>query len=170
MRSQPFRATATFLTLLSLLTVASCDRKDAESPATAPSTTASAAAHVDWLTSWEKALAESQRTGKPILADFTGSDWCVNCKQLDKEVFSTAEFKQWASENVVLLELDYPQSTPQAPELKQQNARLNKIFAIEGFPTVVVINPSGKEVGRILGFEGKTEWQNELKAIMGKVK
>ena len=40
--------------------------------------------------------------------DFTGSDWCGWCIMLDKEIFSKPEFKEYASKNLVLLELDFP--------------------------------------------------------------
>ena len=33
-----------------------------------------------WLVKIEDAYAESKKTGKPILANFTGSDWCGWCK------------------------------------------------------------------------------------------
>ncbi len=66
------------------------------------------AQEIKWLDSYEEAAKISKETNKPILANFTGSDWCRWCKVLDKEVFRTDEFKTWASENVVLLELDFP--------------------------------------------------------------
>ena len=56
-----------------------------------------------WLDSFDEAIKESKKTGKPILANFTGSDWCGWCIRLDKEVFSKSEFKEWADKNVVLL-------------------------------------------------------------------
>ena len=62
----------------------------------------------DWTTDYEDALKESAKTGKPILANFTGSDWCGYCIKLDKEVFSTDTFEDWAEENVILLEVDFP--------------------------------------------------------------
>jgi len=32
-----------------------------------------------WLKSYDEAIKLSQQTGKPILADFTGSNWCGYC-------------------------------------------------------------------------------------------
>ena len=66
-------------------------------------------AHQDgWLVNLDEAYELSKETGKPIMANFTGSDWCGWCKRLSANVFVHDEFKQWASENVILLELDYP--------------------------------------------------------------
>lgn len=101
-----------------------------------------------WLTSYEKALKASAKQNKPILADFTGSEWCGWCIKLKKEVFDTPEFKKWAAEKVILLELDYPQAKKQSAELKKQNAMLQKKYAIRGFPTILLLDSKGTKVGR----------------------
>ena len=49
-----------------------------------------------WHIDFEKAAQISLQTGKPILADFTGSDWCGWCIKLKKEVFNTPLFRDWA--------------------------------------------------------------------------
>ncbi|MCW5867824.1 MAG: thioredoxin family protein [Candidatus Eremiobacteraeota bacterium] len=101
-----------------------------------------------WLTSWDQAAAESKKSGKPILMDFTGSDWCIWCQRLKGEVFETPEFKAWAAKNVVLLELDYPRSTPQAEAVKKQNAELAKKYSIQGYPTVLFVDATGTVLGK----------------------
>src|SRR5262245_8321796 len=68
---------------------------------------ASAFASEGWLSSYDAAIKESEMTGKPILAFFTGSDWCHPCQNLQKSVFDKQEFKDWAAGKAVLLELDY---------------------------------------------------------------
>lgn len=94
-------------------------------------------AHQDgWLVSLDKAYEESQRTGKPILANFTGSDWCGWCKRLTKSVFIHDSFNKWAGENVVLLELDFPKRTQVPAEIKTQNTKLQRAFKVGGFPTI----------------------------------
>ena len=94
----------------------------------------------DWFKYIEDAKAESDKTGKPILANFTGSDWCGWCIRLKKEVFVTPEFQKWAKENVVLLELDFPRRTPQEEALKAQNSSLQQAFKVRGFPTLWAFN------------------------------
>jgi thioredoxin-related protein len=121
----------------------------------------------DWLTSYDKAVAMAKKTNKPILVDFTGSDWCTWCIRLDKEVFKTAEFKKWAKANVVLLSLDFPQSTPQPAKLKQQNEKLASKYGVQGFPTVLFLNAAGKELGRS-GYEegGPKKWIASVSKIV----
>ena len=59
-------------------------------------------------TNYAEAKLAAAALDRPILMDFTGSDWCVFCKKLHREVFDTPEFLAWAQKKVVLLELDYP--------------------------------------------------------------
>ncbi|TXB70297.1 thioredoxin family protein [Phaeodactylibacter luteus] len=93
-----------------------------------------------WLVDIDEAYAISQKTGKPILANFTGSDWCGWCKRLDAAVFSKPEFKSWADDNVVLLELDFPRRKQLPDEIRQQNYSLQQSFGVRGYPTVWVFH------------------------------
>ena len=114
-----------------------------------------------WLVSIEEAYAESKKSNKPIMANFTGSDWCGWCKRLDKSVFHHDEFKQWAKKNVVLLELDYPRRFQVPAEVKEQNANLQRAFGVRGFPTVWVFDmdkdASGQFNVNALGKTGYTK-------------
>ena len=102
-----------------------------------------------WHESFETAAQESRQTGKPILADFTGSDWCGWCIKLKKEVFSKSDFEAWARNNVVLLEVDYPRNKTQSPEIKAQNERLKQRYAIDSYPTVLVLDAAGNVHGKV---------------------
>jgi thioredoxin-related protein len=66
-------------------------------------------------------------------------------------VFDTAEFKDYAAKNVVLVELDYPHKKQDA-DLKKANAQLKDQYKISGFPTLVVLDKDGKEIGRQVGY------------------
>lgn len=122
-----------------------------------------------WLTDHAKAVALSKKTGKPILANFTGSDWCGWCIKLHKEVFGTKEFKDWASKNVVLLELDYPRSKKQTEAMKKQNTGLARKYEIRGFPTVLFLKPDGTILGRSGYMDGGPKpWVNSAGAMIAK--
>lgn len=94
-----------------------------------------------WHTDVNKASDLAIKNKKPLMLFFTGSDWCGWCIKLQKEVFKTPEFVQWASENVTLVELDFPRRKQLAPELIQQNKNLEQMFAIRGYPTVWFVTP-----------------------------
>jgi thioredoxin-related protein len=116
-----------------------------------------------WLDDYKKAQQEAKASNKLLLLDFTGSDWCGFCIQLDKEVFSQPNFKEYASKNLVLLELDFPRPggsrwKAQAAEVKKQNQELAQQYQVQGFPTLVVLNGDGQKLWQFDGyFPGGTE-------------
>lgn len=121
-----------------------------------------------WGTSYDAALKSATSDKKLILADFTGSDWCINCIKLRTAVFDKPEFKEWAKKNVVLLELDFPTNKPQTEDLKKQNDDLRKKHNIQSYPTIVFLDATGKAVGNLAGYagEGATEWLKKAQAIV----
>lgn len=98
-----------------------------------------------WYDNVDKAMEASKKSKKPLMLFFTGSDWCGWCIRLQKEVFKTPEFTQWAKDNVILVELDFPRRKQLAPEIAQQNMQLQQSFAVQGYPTVWFVNASKKE-------------------------
>jgi protein disulfide-isomerase len=113
----------------------------------------------EWMVGWKSAVAASTKTGKPILANFTGSDWCGWCIQLKKEVFDTPEFAAWAAKNVILLEVDFPQRTQQPAGVAKENQALANTYKIEGFPTILMLKADGTALGN-LGYQkgGPAVW------------
>ena len=119
-----------------------------------------------WLVNVEDAFTEHQSTGKPILANFTGSDWCGWCKRLTKSVFIHDEFKDWAKDNVVLLELDYPKRKQLPEDIQAQNRSMQQAFGIRGYPTIYVFDLSKNDAGEFaisaLGKTGYTKTVGEF--------
>ncbi len=106
------------------------------------------AAKALWYEKLDDAVAASAKSGKPILADFTGSDWCLICKVLKTEVLDTPEFARGAAQTVVLLEVDMPFDKVQTPELKKQNEELCAKFDIQGFPNLLILDAKLKKIGQ----------------------
>lgn len=103
-----------------------------------------------WETDMMKAVDNAVKAEKPVLLFFTGSDWCGWCKRLQREVFFTPEFKDWANENVVLMELDFPRRTPISDELRKQNGELQRMFGVRGYPTIWFVTPTvNKETNQV---------------------
>jgi thiol:disulfide interchange protein DsbD len=97
----------------------------------------------------------SSALGKtPMIIDFY-ADWCIPCKELDKETFSDdnviKESKQFKA-----LKADMTKSV--SPEVE----KLRNEFKIVGVPTVLIIDASGKEVARITGFVKPQEFLKVL--------
>ena len=96
---------------------------------------------LEWHIDVNKAINISVETGKPLFFFFTGSDWCGWCIRLQKEVFFKSEFKKWANENVILVELDFPRRKKLDQKIKQQNQQLAQMFGVRGYPTVWFVTP-----------------------------
>jgi protein disulfide-isomerase len=105
-----------------------------------------------WMTDYKQALAQAAKEKRNLLLDFTGSDWCPYCIQMDKEVLSRPEFEEFAKKNLVLVKLDFPRKKQLPPAETAQNRKLGQQFAIEGYPTYVLVNAEGKEVKRQVGY------------------
>jgi thioredoxin-related protein len=124
-----------------------------------------------WLTDYDKALALSAKTGKPILVDFSGSDWCMWCVKLDEEVFSKKEFKKFAKKNLILLLLDFPRRKWLPKKIKRQNNELLRKYGVQGFPTVLILNSKGEVIART-GYRdgGPRAYIKHLKELLAKKK
>src|SRR3954452_14411391 len=103
-------------------------------------------AEATWMTDLAKATAAAKQDQKMVLLDFTGSDWCPPCKALHKNVLTSKEFSDFAKDNLVLVEVDFPRSKKQSAELKKANKALQEQFSVTGYPTIVVLDPDGKEL------------------------
>ena len=126
-----------------------------------------------WLVDVDEAYELSQKTGKPILANFTGSDWCGWCKRLTKSVFIHDEFKTWANDNVILLELDFPKRKQLPAAIKAQNQNLQRAFQVRGYPTIWLFDLTKNETGEFniaaLGKTGYTKTVAEFTSNMEKM-
>jgi protein disulfide-isomerase len=111
------------------------------------------AADLNWGTDLPKALAQAKAENKTVLLDFTGSDWCPACILFHNQVALSPVFASYAKTNLVLVLADFPDKKPQSDALKSANAALQKKYNIEGFPTLLLLDANGKEIGRQLGYE-----------------
>lgn len=112
------------------------------------------AAELTWLTDLDQAKARAAAEKKYVLLNFTGSDWCPFCVKLQKEVFSKPEFAEYAQKHLVLVEIDFPRKKEQPPELKKANKKLQDQHKVTGFPTLVLLDSQGKQVGKKVGYGG----------------
>lgn len=97
-----------------------------------------------WVTDFEAAKKQAAEGKKDLLLDFTGSDWCGWCIKLNEEVFSHEPFKKGTKDKFVLVELDFPRKTELEAKLKEQNDALQEKFQIQGFPTILLCDATGK--------------------------
>lgn len=109
-----------------------------------------------WVTDLGKAKDQARAEKKMVVIDFNGSDWCPPCKALRQTVFSSPQFVAYAKTNLVLVDIDFPMHKEQTEELKKANQALAEKFAVEGYPTVVVLSSDGNELKKQTGYSGQS--------------
>ncbi len=108
-----------------------------------------------WYDDYDTALKAAQTAQKKLFVLFTGSDWCGWCKKLKADVLDGKEFKDYASGKLILLYVDSPSPKVQmSEELRNSNRKLAEKFGARGFPTSVLLDAQGKEIGKIVGAPG----------------
>ena len=96
----------------------------------------------------EKAFQEARQSGKKVLVIFSGSDWCLPCIRLEKNILTDSSFLQFARERLVMVEADFPQRKKIPPPLKAQYEALADRFDPEGaFPKIVLLTADRSLVG-----------------------
>ena len=123
---------------------------------------------IGWGDDYKAALATAATENKRVLLDFTGSDWCGWCIRMRETTFDHPAFKEFANKNLVLVEIDFPQGKTLRPEVKKQNAALQEQYQVQGFPTLVLLDPQGKVIKQQSGYipggpAGFINWVNSAK-------
>jgi thiol:disulfide interchange protein len=117
---------------------------------------AGGAAALPWERDLPTALNRAGSENKLVMVDFY-TDWCQWCKRLDQNTFSDAKVQE-ALQQVVTVRLNAEKDGREAA------ARFN----VEGFPTLIFLNASGAEVGRIPGYMDPSPFLEELQDILKK--
>ena len=117
---------------------------------------------VAWQPYGEERLAAAAKDGKAVLIDFF-TDWCIACKEMDRDTFSQPEVIA-ASRDFVCLRSNL--TTDKDPVIKELYHR----YQVRGVPTYVILGPDGKEIEslRLVGFEPKKDFLARLKKALAK--
>jgi len=120
-----------------------------------------------WYSNIEEAVNIAKQKNKPILLQFSGSDWCKWCIRLNNEVLHTKEFSNYAKDNLILVNLDYPRSIPQTEQTKAYNQEMLQKYGIRGFPTVLLLDKNGNVLHQT-GYRpgGPIEYIKHIKQVL----
>ena len=124
----------------------------------------------EWKTNFEVAKTEATNQNKNILLVFSGSDWCGPCIKLDRDIWESACFMEFAKNNLILERADFPKKKQNqlTPEIKELNQSLAEKYNKDGmFPLVVVVDKNGKVLGKT-GYKNVSpqEYVNILKSFL----
>ncbi len=100
---------------------------------------------VRWYTNFQEALAAAQKENKDLLINFSGSDWCIFCIRLEKDVFAQEVFAREAEKYFVFMLVDFPNDPfKQSEEIRKQNQQLARRYRFRNlFPTLYLAKPDG---------------------------
>jgi thiol:disulfide interchange protein len=118
------------------------------------------AVHEGWFEgSFEEGLAQARATSKLLFVDFN-TTWCPPCRKLEKETFPDPAVKAELGKMVAMsIDAESPAGIEPA-----------KRYRVAGYPTMLVVDGDGKEIGRIVGFREPEELSRKLEEIRGRVK
>ena len=106
----------------------------------------------EWLTDFDAAKAEAKATGKAILVDFTGSDWCGWCVRLRSTILDSAAFQDYAKDKFVFMEVDIPRNVKKIGEKQHAiNSSIARQYNITSYPSILVLDHEGKVMGGFIG-------------------
>ncbi|WP_309713207.1 thioredoxin family protein [Armatimonas sp.] len=103
-----------------------------------------AATPVAFLHNFEEAAALAKKTGKRLFVDFE-TTWCGPCKSMDSLVYSQLAVVE-AAQNVVRVKVD--------GDLRRD---LTKKLSVAAYPTMILLDSSGKELRRAVGYQRGTQ-------------
>ena len=115
------------------------------------------AAH--WNTDFEKAKSQAMQSHKLIVLNFSGSGWCAPCIRTKKEIFESPAFQNYADQNLVLVNADFPRLKKN--QLSKEQAKLNESLADkydpEGkFPLTILFDERGKILTQWEGYPNES--------------
>jgi thioredoxin-related protein len=120
---------------------------------------------------WEQAKRQARQENKLILLTFSGSDWCLPCIRMEKEVFEKDTFSHFANNNLVMVNADFPRQKKNIDKDKtaQNEALAEQYDKVGHFPFTVLLDADGKVLMAWDGYTGNKpeDFIRDIKTIKG---
>ena len=118
----------------------------------------------------QEAFSIAAKSNKDVLLVFSGSDWCIPCMKLRAEIFNSDAFTQYANDNLVLVNADFPRKKKDqlSKEQQQENDDLAAKYNPDGrFPFTILLDSNGNKLKVWDGYysQGAANFVNEITAV-----
>lgn len=125
----------------------------------------------NWENDFNTAKERASKEHKLILLNFSGSDWCIPCIRMHKQVFEDKAFIDYSEKNLVLLNADFPRlkKNQLSKEQQKKNDHLAEKYNSDGtFPMTLLLTAKGEVVAKWEGFPALSaaEFTNEVQKIV----
>ena len=104
--------------------------------------------------SFDEALTAAKQAKNVVFIDFF-TTWCAPCKELDRVTWKDERVVVWLTEKTIALKID-----------AEDEIDLAKRFGVDGYPTLLFVDPAGTERGRIVGFREPEEFLSEAADVL----
>lgn len=123
-----------------------------------------------WLNNLDKAKQIATTEHKLILLNFSGSDWCIPCMKLRADIFNADAFENYAKDNLILVNADFPRKKKDElpKEQQKENDALAAKYNPEGkFPFTLLLDSKGNKLKVWDGYysQGADNFVNEITAV-----
>ena len=154
MKSTPLLVLTAIAAAATLIGTA-CSRPGPAPPVGAETVSNHGSVAVKWEKDFPDAIKRAQSEGKPVLVNFY-ADWCVWCKRLDSTTLRDVKVAALLSDRVVAVHLD----------VEGDGRELSNEYRVDGLPTVLILDPSGREIGRIPGYMPPTGFLERVEGFL----
>lgn len=124
-----------------------------------------------WFENMDEAKQEAVRSHKNIMISFSGSDWCIPCIRMEKEVFSSSSFSDFAGSNLVLVKADFPRLKKNrlSGEQTARNEALAARYNPHGkFPYTILLDEKGSVIKEWDGYpsSGPQKFIDDINSVL----
>jgi len=133
----------------------SCGSPESTPPVVSETVSNHRSVTVEWEKDFPAAIERAQSEGKPVLVNFY-ADWCVWCKRLDSTTLRDAKVAALLSDRVIPVNLN----------VEGDGRELSNEYRVDGLPTVLILDPSGREIGRIPGYMPPTGFLERVEGFL----
>lgn len=108
----------------------------------------------------EKSMSEllqmAKEQNKPVFIDIY-TTWCGPCKYMSNNVFTQQRAGDYFNENFINAKFDAE---------KGEGIQVAKEYGVRAYPTFIIIDPDGKEIGKVIGGDEVDAFIQKVKSVV----
>lgn len=108
---------------------------------------------INWATSFEEASKLAKSEKKNMILEFY-TDWCKWCKKLADSTFTDTALIRFSADFVFL------------KTNAEKDTALAEKYQVNGYPTVILTDPAGTEIDRIVGYAPASDFIKDIKGYL----